>query len=105
MGGTGRSGGRPRGAPTVARHTDGVILSRRSAVFLVLAGVFSVAVWPRFGLAVWRDQRAWQGEIGASTPTGFLWVHAVLIVAAMIIGVGVAAVGVRTLLATRRASV
>lgn len=81
-----------------------VILTRGWSVFLVLAGLFSWAVWPRFAVAIWQDQRAWQGAIGSSTPTAFLWVHAVLIVAALIIGTAVGVLGVRGLLAGRRTS-
>ena len=81
-----------------------MILTRNWSVFLVLAGVFNWVVWPRFALAIWQDQRAWQGEIGASTPTSFLWVHAVLIGSALAVGTVVAVLGVRGLLALRRRS-
>ena len=57
-----------------------VILSRNWSLFLVAAGAFNWLIWPRFALAIWDDQRAWSGEIGQSTPTAFLLVHAVLIV-------------------------
>lgn len=63
----------------------------------MLAGAFNVLVWPRFGLAVWRDDRAWSGAIGASTPTAFWWVHAVLVAAAVLLGLGVLVVGLRGL--------
>lgn len=55
----------------------------------MLAGVFNVVIWPRFGVAIWNDERAWEGTVGDSTPTGFLWVHAVLIAAAVVIALGV----------------
>ncbi len=73
-------------------------------MFLVLAGVFNWVVWPRFALAIWQDQRAWAGEIGSSTPTSFLWVHAVLICSALAVGTVVAVLGVRGLLALRGSS-
>jgi len=69
-------------------------VSRRAAWFLVLAGVFNVVIWPRFALAIVRDDRAWAGEAWSSEPTAFFWVHAVLISAAVLIGLGVLAVGV-----------
>ena len=79
-----------------------MILTRGWAALLVLAGAFNWLIWPRFAIAIWQDQRAWQGEIGASTPTSFLWVHAVLIAAALAIGTTVGVLGVRGLLAARR---
>ena len=59
-------------------------------------------VWPRFSVAIWNDPRAWQSEIGHSSPTGFLIVHAVLITAALGIGSVVGVLGLRGLLAARR---
>jgi hypothetical protein len=80
-----------------------VILSRNWSVFLVLAGAFNWVIWPRFATAIWYDQRAWSGEIGRSSPTSFLLVHAVLIVTAVTIGTVIVVLGVRALLADRRA--
>ena len=82
-------------------HTRRVILTRGWSIFLVLAGLFNWAIWPRFAVAIWQDQRAWQGEIGSSTATSFLWVHAVLIGTALAVGTVVALLGVRGLLALR----
>src|SRR5664280_1972163 len=73
-------------SPGPCRDTDGVILSRNWSVFLVLAGAFNWVIWPRFAMAIWNDQRAWSGDIGQSSPTPFLLVHAVLIVTAVTIG-------------------
>lgn len=84
------------------------MISRTSAWFLVLAGLFSIVIWPRFAKAIADDDRAWAGEHWSSDPTAFFWVHAVLIVTAFSIGVGVLVVGVRAVLshrASRRASV
>lgn len=69
-------------------------MSRRASWFLVLAGLFNVVIWPRFALAIVRDDRAWAGAAWSSEPTTFFWVHAVLISAAVLIGLGVLAVGV-----------
>lgn len=81
-----------------------MVLTRRWSAFLVLVGVFSVVVWPRFGLAIWQDPRAWTGDVGGSAPTSFLWVHAVLIVTAMVLGLLTGYLGVRGLLAGRARS-
>ena len=90
----------PSGA--VRTDTSRVTLSRNWSLFLVAAGAFNWLIWPRFALAVWGDQRAWSGEIGQSTPTAFLLVHAVLIVTAVTIGTVILVLGVRGFLAVRR---
>lgn len=75
-----------------------MLLTRKLSVFLALAGLFNVVVWPRFAVAIWQDPRAFDG----SSPTAFLWVHAVLIVSATLIGLAVLAVGIRGWLVSRR---
>ncbi|GHJ11397.1 hypothetical protein TPA0907_57640 [Micromonospora humidisoli] len=53
-------------------------------------------IWPRFGLAIWNDTRAWTGDaVGVGAPTGFLWIHAVLIAASLAIGSTAGVLGVR----------
>jgi hypothetical protein len=74
-----------------------VVLSRRWAWFLVAVGVWSWLIWPRFAVAIWADPRSWRGP----TPTGFLWVHALIIVASLAIGTTVAGLGVRGLWSRR----
>ena len=76
-----------------------VVISRRWAVFLVGVGVWTWVIWPRFGLAIWDDDRAFRD----GSPTGFLWVHAVLIVASLAIGTTVGVLGVRAWFAATRA--
>jgi hypothetical protein len=77
-------------------HTASVILSRRWAGFLILVGVWSWIIWPRFALAIWDDPRAWSTrQIGSGTPTGFLWIHALLIAASLTIGTVVGILGIR----------
>ena len=71
------------------------MISKLAARFLVVAGVFNMVIWPRFAKAIADDDRAWAGEHWNSTPQAFFWVHAVLIVTAFLIGVGVLVVGVR----------
>ncbi|MFY1672053.1 SCO4848 family membrane protein [Plantactinospora sp. WMMB334] len=80
-----------------------MVLSRRWSVFLILVGVWTWAIWPRFAVAIWNDARAWStGEIGQGSPTSFLWVHALLIVGSLAIGTAVALLGVRGWRAARR---
>jgi len=79
-----------------------VILSRNWSVFLVLAGAFNWVIWPRFAMAIWNDQRAWSGDIGQSSPTSFLLVHAVLIATAFAIGTVILILGGRAFLADSR---
>lgn len=54
-------------------------------------GVWTWVIWPRFGLAIYQDDRAFDN----GTPTAFLWVHALLIGASLIIGTIVGVLGVR----------
>ena len=79
-----------------------MILSRNWSVFLVLAGAFNWVIWPRFAMEIWNDQRAWSGDIGQSSPTSFLLVHAVLIATAVAIGTVILILGGRAFLADRR---
>lgn len=71
------------------------MISRASAKFLIVAGIFNIVIWPRFAKAIVDDDRAWSGQAWSSTPQSFFWVHAVLIVTAFTIGLGVLWVGVR----------
>ena len=74
-----------------------MVISRRWATFLILAGAFNWLVWPRFAVAIVADERSFAG----GAPTSFLWVHAVLIVAALTIGTAVGVLGVRAVRAGR----
>jgi hypothetical protein len=75
-----------------------VVISRRWAVFLTAVGVWTWLIWPRFALAIWRDGRAFDH----GTPTAFLWVHAALIAASLVIGTAVGVLGVRAWRAAAR---
>ena len=68
-----------------------MVLSRRWSAFLVLVGVWTWLIWPRFGLAIWKDDRSFAD----GGPTPFLWVHALLIGASLVIGTTVGVLGVR----------
>jgi hypothetical protein len=72
-------------------------MSRRVSAFLIAVGVWTWLIWPRFGLAIWRDDRAFSN----GSPTAFLWVHAVLIVASLAIGTAVGVLGIRAWRAAR----
>ena len=73
-----------------------MVISRRWAAFLVAVGAWTWLIWPRFGLAIWRDTRAWTGgEVGEGAPTSFFWVHALLIAVSLAIGTTVGVLGVR----------
>ena len=75
-----------------------MVISRRWAVFLTAVGVWTWVIWPRFGLAIWRDDRSFAG----GRPTSFLLVHAVLIAASLAVGTAVGVLGVRAWRASRR---
>jgi hypothetical protein len=69
-----------------------VVLTRRSAAFLVAAGIFQWIIWPTFLKNIWADPRSFdQG------PTGFLVVHAVLTAASLALGTALLVLGVRGL--------
>ena len=64
----------------------------------MLVGGWTWVIWPRFAVAIVRDDRAFDG----GTPTAFLWVHALLIVASLAGGTTVGVLGVRAWRALRR---
>jgi len=75
-----------------------MVITRRWAIFLTAVGVWTWVIWPRFGLAIWKDDRSFDG----GRPTAFLWVHAVLIAASLALGTAVGVLGVRAWRATGR---
>jgi hypothetical protein len=68
-----------------------VVLSRRWSAFLILVGLWTWGIWPRFAVAIWNDGRAWSGDL----PTAFFWVHVLLIGTSLVIGTAVGVLGVR----------
>lgn len=66
-------------------------MTRRWAAFLVLVGVWTWLIWPRFGLAIYHDDRSFHD----GRPTAFLWVHALLITASLMIGTIVGGLGIK----------
>lgn len=80
-------------------------LSRRWSAFLVLVGVWTWIIWPRFAVAIWQDPRAWSGgAVRSGDPTSFLWVHALLIAASLAIGTTVGVLGILGWIRARRAA-
>ena len=69
-------------------HTGRVVLTRRLAGLLVLAGAFQWLVFPNFLRVVWRDERAFDDG-----PTVFLLVHVAIVVPALLIGIALIALG------------
>ena len=66
-----------------------------AAILLIIAGVWSLAVWPQFLRRVMKDPRA---RDAAGNATKFLTVHLVLVSISMVLGAATAAIGVLALL-------
>lgn len=64
------------------------------ALVLILAGVWTLIVWPPFLRRIFKDPRA-RDEKGS--PTRFLTVHLMLISTSMILGLATAIIGIRVL--------
>ncbi|WP_432901394.1 SCO4848 family membrane protein [Micromonospora matsumotoense] len=93
-----------RAGPGALEYLTTMVLSRGWSLFLIGVGVWTWAIWPRFGLAIWNDARAWAGGVvGEGAPTGFFWIHLLLIAASLVIGTTVGVLGVRGWRAARRA--
>ena len=75
-----------------------MVITRRWAAFLIAVGVWTWAIWPRFGVAIYQDDRSFADGV----PTGFLWVHALLITASLAIGTTVGFLGVRAWRAAKK---
>ncbi|MCW2715874.1 MAG: hypothetical protein JWN88_2921 [Frankiales bacterium] len=67
-------------------------MSRRLAVFLVVAGLWPLLVWPNFVRVVATDERAFDDG-----PTAYLLVHLGLAVTSMALGAALVWLGVRGL--------
>ena len=65
------------------------------AVVLIIAGVWSLVVWPQFLKRVMKDPRA---RDASGKATRFLTVHVVLVTISMVLGLATAAIGVAGLL-------
>jgi cytochrome b len=65
-----------------------VTLSRRWSAFLLAVALWSWIIWPTFLRNIWKDDRSFDHG-----PTGFLLVHAVLVVISLVIGTAVGVLG------------
>jgi uncharacterized membrane protein len=65
------------------------------AAVLIVAGVWSLAVWPQFLRRVMKDPRA---RDAGGKATSFLTVHVVLVSISMLLGAATAAIGIAGLL-------
>ncbi|MFI5496441.1 SCO4848 family membrane protein [Actinoplanes sp. NPDC051859] len=74
-----------------------MVLSRKWSAFLIAVGGWTWLIWPRFGVAIWKDERSF----AAGSPTSFLWVHALLIGASLAVGTTVGVLGIRAWRAAR----
>ena len=72
--------------------TGAVLLSRRTAWFLVVAGLWPLLVWPNFVRVVATDERAFDDG-----PTAYLLVHVSLAVVSMAFGLALVVLGARAL--------
>ena len=66
------------------------------AWILVIAGIWSLVVWPQFLRRVMKDPRA---RDAAGKATKFLTVHVVLVSVSMVLGAATAAIGIAGLVA------
>ena len=66
-----------------------------AALVLIIAGVWSLAVWPQFLRRVMKDPRA---RDAGGKATRFLTVHVVLVSISMLLGAATAAIGITGLL-------
>ncbi|BCW82056.1 MULTISPECIES: SCO4848 family membrane protein [Micrococcaceae] len=66
-----------------------------AALVLIIAGVWSLVVWPQFLRRVMKDPRA---RDAAGKATRFLTVHVVLVSISMVLGLATAVIGVLGLL-------
>ncbi|MFP5313190.1 MAG: SCO4848 family membrane protein [Actinomycetes bacterium] len=62
-----------------------------AALILIIAGVWSLVVWPQFLRRVMKDPRA---RDAAGKATKFLTVHVVLVTISMVLGLATAVIGV-----------
>ena len=76
-----------------------MLLSRRTAVLLVLAGAWPLLVWPNFVRVIATDERAFDDG-----PTAYLLVHVRLALVSMAFGLVLVVLGVRALRSAGRSA-
>ena len=62
-----------------------------ASLVLIIAGVWSLVVWPQFLRRVMKDPRA---RVSAGKATRFLTVHVVRVSISMVLGAATAAIGI-----------
>jgi hypothetical protein len=77
-----------------------VRLSPAVSWFLLVFGVWSWVIWPVFLRNIAADPRSFQG----GSPTTFFIVHLVLTLVSLAFGTAIGVIGVRAVLAARRAT-
>ena len=65
------------------------------SVVLILAGLWSLLVWPPFLRRVLKDPRA---RDDAGRPTSFMTIHIMLVSTSMVLGLATAVIGIRALI-------
>jgi hypothetical protein len=76
-------------------------MSRTVSWTLIVFGVWSWVIWPVFITNISADPRSWNGT---GAPTAFFVVHLVLTVISLVFAVILPVMGIRGLLAVRRAA-
>lgn len=78
-------------------------LSRAVSLFLLAFGVWSVFIWITFAKNLFEDVSGLAFD-AAGDPTPYFWVHLTLAVVSFGLGIAIGVIGLRGLLADRRAS-
>ncbi|MET7995653.1 hypothetical protein ABZU76_32645 [Amycolatopsis sp. NPDC005232] len=73
-------------------------ISRGTAVFLLLFGVWSWIIWITFAKNLWASSQSWSAD---GSPTAYFIVHAVLTVVSFVLGTIIGVLGWRALRSTR----
>lgn len=77
-------------------------LSRPVSLFLLVFGVWSVFIWITFAKNLFEDVSGLAFD-AAGDPTPYFWVHLTLAVVSFGLGIAIGVIGLRGLLADRRA--
>lgn len=76
-------------------------LSRRVSWFLLAFGVWSWVVWVTFARNLWKDASGLAFDDGG--PTGYFWVHLLLVVVSFTLGTAIGLIGLGGLRGSRPA--
>ncbi|MEV7612325.1 hypothetical protein [Streptomyces sp. NPDC089799] len=78
-------------------------LGRAASWFLLAFGVWSWFIWVTFVRNLWKDASG-LAFTDAGDPTAYFWVHLTLAITSFLLGTAVGVIGLRGVLALRRAS-